>query len=405
MKNSKERILTTHAGSLLRPAEIVTAMRAKEAGQSYDGAGLEILVRQSVADVVRRQQEAGVDIPSDGEQAKTSFFRYLNERLSNLTATRIREGETLVTRLPGKDRRDFAEFYAQYDRLAGSMWLPPEVPRNSGPQGAGPAVCDGPITYKGHEILQADIDNFKAALAGTGFEEAFLPAASPTIIQYGSQNRFYASDEDYAYAVAEAMKTEYRAIVDAGFILQIDAPEMPAMYDRYLVNGVSAEEYGKYASLCVETANFALQGIDPERVRYHICWGSWNGPHTSDIPLKEIVDILLRVNAQAYSVEAANPRHEHEWEVWKSVSLPEGKILIPGVISHATNIVEHPELVAMRLKNYASIVGRENVIAGTDCGFSQGWNSARVHPQIQWAKLQALTEGAVLASQTLWRSN
>jgi 5-methyltetrahydropteroyltriglutamate--homocysteine methyltransferase len=403
VQNSKDRILTTHAGSLLRPVEIVIAMRAKEAGEPYDEAALAVAARRSVADVVRRQAEAGIDVPSDGEQAKASFFRYLNDRLAGLTPTRLRAGETLPTQLVGKDRQDFAAFYSQYDPLAGSMWLPPEVPRTSGPPGGGRAICEGPISYKGQALLKADIANFKAALTGQNFVEAFLPSASPTIIQYGSINRHYASDEEYAYAVAEAMKTEYRAIVEAGFILQVDAPEMPANYDRRLVEGVTVAEYRRYATLCVEATNYALEAIPEERIRYHICWGSWNGPHTTDIPLRDIADILLKVNAQAYSVEAANPRHEHEWEVWKTIKLPEGKILIPGVISHVTNVVEHPELVAMRLKNYASVVGRENVIAGTDCGFSQGWNSARLHPQIQWAKLKTLAEGAALASKDLWR--
>jgi len=403
MKNSKDRILTTHAGSLLRPASIVVAMRAKEAGEPYDEKALAEDARKSVAEVVRHQAEAGVDIPSDGEQAKASFFRYLNDRLTGVTPTRLRPGETLPTQVAGKDRRDFAEFYAQYDPLASTMWLPPEVPRTAGPPGGGRAVCDGPVSYKGQALVQADIDNFKAALAGQSFEEAFLPAASPTIIGYGTVNQHYPSEEAYVYALAEAMKTEYKAIVDAGFLLQIDSPEMPAMYDRMLVNSVTIKEYRSYAELCVESTNYALQGIPEDRVRYHICWGSWNGPHTTDIPLRDLVDILLKVNAQAYSVEAANPRHEHEWEVWKDVKLPDGKILIPGVIAHTTNIVEHPELVAMRLKHYASVVGRENVIGGTDCGFSQGWNSARVHPQIQWAKLQALAEGARLASKALWR--
>jgi 5-methyltetrahydropteroyltriglutamate--homocysteine methyltransferase len=210
--------------------------------------------------------------------------------------------------------------------------------------------------------------------------------------------------KEYVYAIADALRMEYRMIVDAGFILQVDAPEMPGTYDRMLVNGASLEQYGEYANLCVESTNGALEGIPEDRVRYHICWGSWNGPHTTDLPLRHVAETLLRVKAQAYSIEAANPRHEHEWEVWRDIKLPEGRLLIPGVIAHTTNVVEHPELVAMRLKNYASVVGRENVIAGSDCGFSQGWNAARVHPQVQWAKLSALSEGARLASDHLWRS-
>ncbi|HEY7465940.1 MAG TPA: hypothetical protein VIB47_04545, partial [Dehalococcoidia bacterium] len=378
------------------------AMRAKEAGEPYDEKALAEDARKSVAEVVRHQAEAGVDIPSDGEQAKASFFRYLNDRLTGLEPTRLREGETLPTQVLSKDRRDFAAFYAQYDALAGHMWLPPEVERIQGPVGAGRAVCTGPISYRGEALVKQDIDNFKAALASHSVDEAFLPAASPTILCYGSVNQYYPSEEAYAFALADALKTEYRAIVDAGFILQLDAPELPSIYDRMLAEGTTLEDYRAYATMCVEATNHALQGIPEDRVRYHICWGSWNGPHTTDIPLRDVVDVLLRVNAQAYSVEAANPRHEHEWEVWRDVKLPDGKLLIPGVIAHTTNVVEHPELVAMRLRNYASVVGKQNVIGGTDCGFSQGWNAARVHPQVQWAKLKSLAEGAALASKQLW---
>ena len=265
--------------------------------------------------------------------------------------------------------------------------------------GIGRAVCTGPISYQGQAAVQSDIANFKAALAGVNVEEAFIPAAAPTMIQYGSRNEYYPNDEAYVYALADAMKEEYQAIVNAGFLLQIDAPELPATYDRMLASDLTLQEYRHYATLCVEAVNHALQGISEAQVRYHICWGSWNGPHTTDVPLKDIVDIVLQVRAQAYSIEAANPRHEHEWQVWRDVKLPDGKILIPGVIAHSTNIVEHPELIALRLQNYTRLVGRENVIAGTDCGFSQGWNSPRVHPQVQWAKLQALAEGARLASK------
>ena len=402
MRRSEDRILTTHVGSLVRPAAIVEAMRAKENAQPYDEQALARDVRAAVADVVRRQVEAGIDIPSDGEQGKTGFFRYLYDRVAGLRPTLLQPGQLTPATAPSKDRHDFADFYAQYDVLAGTMWLPPEVERIPGLAGAGRAICDGPLSYKGQEQQRIELDNFKASLAGTSVEEAFVPAASPTIIAYGSVNQHYRDEEAFTYAVADALKTEYRAIVDAGFVLQIDAPEMPGLYDRMLFAGTTLEEYKKYANLCVDATNHALEGIQEDRVRYHICWGSWNGPHTTDIPLREVVGILLRVKAQAYSVEAANPRHEHEWEVWRDVKLPDGKILIPGVIAHTTNVVEHPELVAMRLKNYASVVGKQNVIAGTDCGFSQGWNAARVHPQIQWAKLKALSDGAALASKQLW---
>ena len=402
MRRSENRILTTHVGSLVRPAAIVEAMRAKESGQPYDEQALARNVRAAVADVVHRQQEAGIDVPSDGEQGKTGFFRYLYDRLDGIKPTVLQPGDPTPVLAPGKDRRDFAAFYAQYDPLASTMWLPPEVERVSRPSGAGRAYCDSALSYKGQAELATELANFKAALSAEGIAEAFVPAASPTIVGNVTDNRHYAGDEAYVYAVADALKVEYETIVNNGLLLQIDAPEMPGRYDRLLAEGSGMQDYLKYANLCVDVTNHALQNIPEDRVRYHICWGSWNGPHSTDVALSEVAGILLRVKAQAYSVEAANPRHEHEWEVWRDVKLPDGKILIPGVIAHTTNVVEHPELVAMRLKNYASVVGKENVIGGTDCGFSQGWNAARVHPQIQWAKLKALSDGAALASKQLW---
>ena len=402
MKRSEDRILTTHVGSLVRPASIVVAMRAKEAGQPYDAGKLAADVKAAVADVVSRQKRAGIDIPSDGEQGKTGFFRYLFDRLENLRPTVQAVGSYRAPLAPGLDRRDFADFYAQYDPLAATMWLPPEVERVAVPA-PGRAVCDGPLSYKGQDALKTELDTFSAALTAEGIDEAFVPSSSATIIDNVTENKHYASSEAYVYAVADALKIEYETIANAGFVLQVDAPEMPGMYDRMQAEGGSIEDYQRFANLCVDVTNHALQNVPEDRVRYHICWGSWNGPHTGDIPLREVVDILLRVNAQAYSVEAANPRHEHEWEVWRDVKLPDGKILIPGVIAHTTNVVEHPELVAMRLKNYASVIGKENLIAGSDCGFSQGWNAARVHPQVQWAKLKTLAEGAALASKQLWR--
>lgn len=400
MQNSKDRILTTHAGSLIRPPEVIEVMRARDAGQPYDETAFAAHVRRSVVEVVRQQAEVGVDIPSDGEQSKPSFFAYTHDRLTGFER-RLPPGEAPVP--VGKDRQDFAEFYAQYDPLARSMWMPPSVSLSSAPTALGRAVCTGPITYKGQAAVQRDIENFQAALAGVHVAEAFLPAAAPTMVQYGSRNEYYPSDEAYVYALADALKEEYNAIVNAEFLLQIDAPELPATYDRMLASDLTLKDYRNYATLCVEAINHALAGIPEERVRYHICWGSWNGPHTTDVPLKDILDILLQVRAQAYSIEAANPRHEHEWQVWKDVKLADGKMLIPGVITHSTNIVEHPELVALRIKNYTQCVGRENVIAGTDCGFSQSWSAIRVHPQIQWAKLQTLAAGARLATRELWQ--
>ena len=396
MKNSKDRLLTTHAGSLLRPASIVVAMRAKEAGEPYDEKALAVDARKSVAEVVRHQAEAGVDIPSDGEQAKASFFRYLNDRLTGLTPTRLRPGETLPTQVAGKDRRDFAEFYAQYDPLASTMWLPPEVPRTAGPPGGGRAVCDGPVSYKGQALVQADIDNFKAALQGVQEQEPFLPAVAPGTIEHWMKNEYYRSDEDFLNAIADAMHEEYKAITDAGFLLQIDDPDLA---DAWQIHGdMSVPEYRKFAELRIDALNYALRDIPEELVRFHMCWGSYHGPHKYDIPLRDIVDLVLKVKAVGYSIEASNPRHEHEWRVWEDVKLPEGKVLIPGVVGHATDFIEHPALVAERLIRYANLVGREHVIAGTDCGLGP-----RVgHPKIAWAKFQALVEGAQLATKQLW---
>jgi 5-methyltetrahydropteroyltriglutamate--homocysteine methyltransferase len=263
-------------------------------------------------------------------------------------------------------------------------------------RGAGPRplfACVAPITYAGHALLDADIVTFKAALQGQKYEEAFMPALGP---QYGGVNQYYATQEEYDVAVAEAMGVEYRAIVDAGFIVQVDDPAMPSYWDAH-IPALSLEEYRKEAARRVELVNHALRGIPEDRVRYHICWGSWHGPHSTDIPLEHVVDLMLQVKAQQYSFEAANVRHEHEWRVWQDVKLPAGKILMPGVVSHATNVLEHPRLVADRIEKYASLVGRGNVVAGTDCGLG-----GRVHPQIAWAKLQMLSEGAALASKELW---
>ena len=254
-------------------------------------------------------------------------------------------------------------------------------------------VCTGPVSYTGTELLKTDLDNFKAALQGVQVEEAFIPALTTMTV---GPNRYYKTDEEYEIALAEAMRVEYRAIVDAGFVVQIDDPGLPAQWDAY-VEAPPLAEYRKVAARRIEVLNYALKGIPEDRVRYHICWGSWHGPHVTDIPLADIVDLMLSVKAQMYSIEAANVRHEHEWKLWQDVKLPEGKILMPGVVSHATNVVEHPQLVADRIETYAKVVGRENVVAGTDCGLG-----GRVHPQICWAKLAALADGAELATKKLW---
>ncbi len=387
MKRSTDRILTTHVGSLVRPAGLVELMRAKENGQAYDHEALAARVQSAVRDVVHQQVETGVDIPSDGEYGKPSFSGYVNERLSGFTR-RPRDPQESPLLNWGRDRMLFREFYEEYDRATGSA-------------SGHPVVCTGPITYQGQTAVQSDIATFQAALAGVSPAEAFIPAVAPGTIELQRRNEYYPTDEAYLFAIAEAMREEYKAIVDAGFVLQIDDPRVVTQYGMP-DSAPSIAEYRHFAELRVEAINHALAGIPSDRVRYHLCWGSWHGPHVTDVPLQDIVDIVLRVRADAYSVEAANPRHEHEWQVWEQVKLPDGKTLIPGVVAHTTNIVEHPELIAWRLTTYARLVGRENVIAGTDCGFSQGAFTPRVHASIMWAKLQALAEGAALASRQLW---
>jgi 5-methyltetrahydropteroyltriglutamate--homocysteine methyltransferase len=388
MKRSTERILTTFVGSLARPPDLLQMMQAKERGQPYDNQAYAARVQRAVADVVRQQAEAGVDVVTDGEQGKPGFVTYVGERLAGFEPreTRPREGPWVGSR----EELAFPEYYRWYAQLRGGSVAPPIS-----------LVCTGPITYKGQQALQTDIDNLKAALQGVHVEEAFLPASSPTNIESQRQNEFYPSQEAYLYAIADAMREEYQSIVDAGFLLQIDDPRLVTYY---VANpSLSVEQCRNWAELRVEVLNYALRDIPLEQVRFHTCYGINIGPRVHELPLKDIVDIMLKIHAGAYSFEAANPRHEHEWRVWESVKIPAGKVLIPGVISHTTNLVEHPELVAERLVRYASIVGREQVIGGSDCGFSsQATMEPEVHPTVVWAKFQAMAEGARLASQQLW---
>jgi 5-methyltetrahydropteroyltriglutamate--homocysteine methyltransferase len=388
MKRSTDRILTTHVGSLIRPQALQDILRAKQGGQSYDHAAYENCLKQSVADVVRRQAEIGVDVVSDGEFGKAiSWNQYVVERLSGFELRAIPPGFRPGT--PGADRTRFKEFYAELDvrePMANAKMV----------------ACIGPVKYIGQDILRRDIDNFKAALKGAKVEEAFMPVVAPSSVLPDRKDEYYKGEEEWLAAVTAAMRTEYRTIVDAGFILQIDDARAATAFDRMVPPG-TFEEYRRWLAKFVESLNHALEGIPEDRVRYHVCWGSWPGPHVSDVALKDIVDLILKVRAGAYVIESANPRHEHEWQVWKNVKLPEGKVLIPGVISHATNVVEHPELIAERITRFADLLGRENVIAGTDCGFAQGTFYRRVHPTVMWAKFEALVEGARLASKQLWK--
>jgi len=382
LKRSTERILTTHVGSIPRPPEVLELMRLKESGQPYDQKELDVRVRAAVATVVRRQAEVGIDVPSDGEFSKSSFSAYANERLSGF---QLKEGVPSVTGR-GRDRTAFADFYLEYE----------------GPAATSSVVCTAPVRYIGQALVQRDIENFTAALQGLPLEEAFIPAVAPGTMALQRRNQYYRTDEEYIFAVADALKEEYRAIVDAGFILQIDDPRLVTQYDT-MDPEPSIEEYRKFAALRIEALNGALAGLPEDRVRYHVCWGSWHGPHTTDIPFEHLIDLVLGIRAGAWSFEAANPRHEHEWTLWETVKLPEGKSIIPGVIAHTTNHVEHPELVAQRLVNFARLVGRENIIAGVDCGFSQSVFTQRAHPSVMWAKFRALADGARIASQQLWQ--
>jgi 5-methyltetrahydropteroyltriglutamate--homocysteine methyltransferase len=384
-------IRTTHVGSLIRPAGLLQFIRAKQAGQPYDAQAYANCLRLSVADVVQRQVETGLDIVSDGEFGKSiSWSQYVLERLSGFERRPARPGEHGFDR--GADRARFADFYRELDAAAGP---PAAVGAN-----AGIAACVGPIAYTGEAAIRRDIDNFKAALEKAGAKEGFLPVASPTSVIPDRVNEYYKSDRELLLAIADAMRVEYRAIIDAGLSLQLDDARLAVTYDR-MVPPASFADYRNWVAMNVEAINHALGGIPEERVRYHVCWGSWPGPHVTDVPLKDIVDLVLKVKAGTYLIEGANPRHEHEWRVWESVKLPAGKLLAPGVISHATNVVEHPELVAERLVRLAKLVGRERVLASTDCGFAQGPFHRRVHPTIMWAKLESLVEGARIASREL----
>jgi 5-methyltetrahydropteroyltriglutamate--homocysteine methyltransferase len=398
MQRSRERILATHAGSLIRPPEILRALQAEAYGEAYDQQSFERQLAPAVAEVVQKQRSAGIDVVSDGEFGKVGWNNYLMERLDGLSLP-----DSMLTtgfRYPGRDRTEFAGFYAGYDKTQFTQWLPEDIAAAVRPRFVR-WCCTGPIKYKGGEAVQRDIANLKAAMAAAGAEEGFLPVVAPGSMEASQPNQFYSDAESYLYAIADALREEYLAIADSGIVLQVDDAFMPYIYD-WMVPEHSMEEYLKFSEVRIEALNHALRGIPEERIRYHICWGSWNGPHVSDVPLRDIVHLLLKVNAQAYSIEAANPRHEHEWMVWQDTRLPDGKLLIPGVVTHSTNIVEHPDLVAWRIANYARLVGRENVIAGTDCGFSQHWNLIRTHESVQWAKLHSLAEGSRIASRQLW---
>jgi 5-methyltetrahydropteroyltriglutamate--homocysteine methyltransferase len=395
MKRSTDRILTTHVGSLARPDALIPLLRQKERGQPYDHEAFATLVREAVTDVVRQQVQAGIDVVTDGEQGKESFFGYINDRFNGFELKPAPPGEEGNPRQRGREYLAFPDYYAWSERIA--EW----AGGRGGDRRHGIYTCTGPVSYKGQEAVQTDIDNLKAALNGLPHEEVFMPAIASSYIAATIPNEYYASEEEYEQALSHALHEEYEAIVDAGFILQIDDPRLVTHYMMHPDQSIA--DCRKWAAQRVEAINDSIRDIPPEKVRFHTCYSIDVGPRVHEMELKDIVDILLRINAGAYSFEAANPRHEHEYHVFEQVKPPEGKILIPGVISHTTNLVEHPELIAERIMRFTNIVGRENVIAGADCGFAASavrFNDT--HPSVAWLKFAALAEGARLATERLW---
>ncbi len=376
MKRSDTKILTTHVGSLPFPTP--------DSGLAVGDAAH---LAADVAAVVERQRAAGIDIVNEGEYAKGGdWLRYMQNRFGGFTEIAEPAGKPLIEQ--GKDREEFSEFY-RYASERGTLFYTPgaQIAKKRPVQ-----VCTGPVTYTGQAEVKQEID---VTIAAAGIDDVFLTSTAPASLEVYRHNRFYKSDEDYVYALAEAMRAEYEAIAAAGLMLQVDDAWLPALWDRIGI-GMGLAAFRARCEMRIEALNHALRNVAEDRVRYHLCWGSWHGPHAYDLGLEKIVDLMLKVKAQAYLIEAANARHEHEVAVWDSVKLPPGKILIPGVVTHSTDVVEHPELVSQRLRRYARRVGKENIIAGTDCGFG-----GRSHPQIAWAKLRALAEGAALASKTL----
>jgi 5-methyltetrahydropteroyltriglutamate--homocysteine methyltransferase len=402
MRVSHDHILTSHAGSLPRPDALIEINRARDAGAA-DEAAYQATLGAAVAEVVRRQQAIGIDVPGDGEYGKPmaqrvnygSWWRYSWGRLGGvepgtdtlyeMQPRRSAPGRIVLTSFG--DRRDRQRFAAAYGDPESGITTGPRPPA---------AVCMGPLSYAGEAAIKADIANFKAALAAAGVAEGFMTAVAPaSCARIG--NKYYKSDEEFLFACAEAMREEYKAIVDAGLVLQFDDPCIAEGWDQ--VNPEpSVGDYQKLATRWIEALNHAIRGLPRELLRFHLCWGSWHGPHVTDIPMRDIVEVMLRADVGAYSFEAGNVRHEHEWKVWQEVKLPDDRLILPGVVSHATNVVEHPEVVADRIERFAGLVGRERVIASTDCGLG-----GRVHPEIAWAKLEALAAGAALASRRLWR--
>jgi 5-methyltetrahydropteroyltriglutamate--homocysteine methyltransferase len=394
VRRSVERILTTHSGSLPRPSALAALLVAKDTGKEFDAATLESEVRTAVGEVVRRQAQVGLDVVNDGEHSKSSFTAYLRTRLSGLAETEK------TYNVAAKPTRDYLAFKGAYDEAAVMLAARPVV-RHKPPRGSRNAAVTGPVTYTGQAQVGTDVRNLRDALAGVHVEEAFITALSPNNLEMNYRNEYYSSEDEYLRALADAMHEEYTAIVEAGFVVQIDDPRLVTHWDRH--PEIDVAECRKFIAERVEVLNHALRGIPEDRVRFHTCYSTNIAPRAHDLELKQYADLMLTINAGAYNIEAANPRHDHEWDVWEDVKLPEGKVLIPGVISHCVALVEHPELIAQRIVRYAGVVGRENVIAGTDCGFGTSAVGDELHRDVAWAKLEALVEGARLASERLWK--
>ena len=383
MQRSVDRILTTHTGSLPRPQHLVQLLLARETGESVDPEAMADATRSAVAEVVQRQVAAGVDVVNDGEQGKPGYSTYVKERLTGFAGT-----EQMGTRILPRDVLDFQGVAQRFtdERRASPIRTP---------------ACTGPIEVADHQAVHQDIDNLRAAVAEAKPTDVFMTAASPGVIALFLSNTYYPSREAYLAAIAEAMREEYAAIVGAGYALQVDCPDL-AMGRHIQFGDATLDEFRRQAALNVEALNDALPDLAPEQLRMHLCWGNYEGPHHRDVSLRDIIDIVLRARPSAISLEASNPRHAHEWQVFEDVKLPDGKVLIPGVIDSTSNFIEHPELVAQRIVRYARLVGRENVLAGTDCGFGTFAGRSRVDRDIVWAKFQAMADGARIASQHLW---
>lgn len=383
MLYSDGHIRTTHAGSLPRPDELRAMVQGRMLGEGCDESRYEQLLTKGVADVVKRQADAGIDSVNDGEFSKVNFTNYVRERIEGFERREVPTGKEMTLDMTARDREKFNEYFE-------------ENPMRRSRAGMGLAVCTSEIKYVGHTQVQKDIENFKAALKNVDVEEAYLPANTPGTIEHWMPNEYYNSDEEFVFAIAEAMREEYEAIVEAGLLLQIDDPDLPDGWN--CLPRMDIAQYQAYAQIRVEALNYALRNVPPEKVRLHVCWGSFHGPHAFDIPLRDIVDLVFSVRAMSFSIEASNPCHEHEWRIFEDIKLPVGATLVPGVVGHCTDFVEHPDLVAERVIRYANLLGKENVLAGTDCGLGH-----RVgHPTVCWAKLEALSEGAKRASKQLW---